>query len=67
MKKIPIMEKVYVINISAISSDSVRLDSQGSHRLEKHLIIQDCLENSLKIRFALKSTQNTHSKALKSP
>ena len=39
---------------------------QGSHRLEKYLNIQDCLEKSLKIRFALKST-GKHSKALKSP
>ena len=30
---------------------------QGSHRLEKHLNIQDCLEKSLKIKFALKNTQ----------
>ena len=30
--------------------------SQGSHRLEKYLNIQDCLEKSLKIKFALKST-----------
>ena len=29
---------------------------QGSHRLEKYLNIQDCLEKSLKINFALKST-----------
>ena len=29
---------------------------QGSHRLEKYLNIQDCLEKSLKIKFALKST-----------
>ena len=29
---------------------------QGSHRLERHLNIQDCLENSLKIKSALKST-----------
>ena len=28
---------------------------QGSHRLEKYLDIQDCLEKSLKIKFALKS------------
>ena len=26
---------------------------QGSHRLEKYLNIQDCLEKSLKIKFAL--------------
>ena len=29
---------------------------QGSHRLEKYLNIQVCLEKSLKIKFALKST-----------
>ena len=29
---------------------------KGSHRLEKYLNIQDCLEKSLKIKFALKST-----------
>ena len=29
---------------------------QGSHRLEKYLNIQYCLEKSLKIKFALKST-----------
>ena len=33
--------------------------SQGSHRLEKYLNIQDCLEKSLKIKFALKSTWKT--------
>ena len=32
------------------------LQTQGSHRLEKYLNIQDCLEKSLKIKFALKST-----------
>ena len=29
---------------------------QGSNRLEKYLNIQDCLEKSLKIKFALAST-----------
>ena len=29
---------------------------QGSHRLEKYLNIQDCLEKSLKIKLALKNT-----------
>ena len=32
---------------------------QGSHRLEKNLNMQDCLEKSLKIKFALKSTGKT--------
>ena len=36
-----------------------RKDYQGSHRLEKYLNIQDCLEKSLKIKFALKSTGKT--------
>ena len=33
--------------------------NQGSHRLEKYLNIQDCLEKSLKVKFALKSTGKT--------
>ena len=37
-------------------SISRQIVSQGSHRLEKHLNIQECLEKSLKIKFALKST-----------
>ena len=36
---------------------------KGSHRLEKYLNIQDSLEKSLKIKFALKGTLK-HSKAL---
>ena len=32
---------------------------QGLHRLVKYLSIQDCLEKSLKIKFALKSTWKT--------
>ena len=32
---------------------------QGSYRLEKYLNIQDYLEKSLKIKFALKSTGKT--------
>ena len=32
---------------------------QGLHRLEKYLNIKDCLEKSLKIKFALKSTWKT--------
>ena len=39
---------------------------QGSHRLEKYLNVEGFLENSLKIKSALKSTGNL-SKALKSP
>ena len=33
--------------------------SQGSHRLEKYLNIQDCLEKSLNLKFALKNTWKT--------
>ena len=32
------------------------LYEQGVHRLEKYLNIQECLEKSLKIKIALKST-----------
>ena len=32
---------------------------KGLHRLEKYLNIQDCLEKSLQIKFALKSTLKT--------
>ena len=39
-----------------VGKKSVTLLIQGSHRLEKYLNIQDCLEKSLKIEFALKST-----------
>ena len=34
----------------------VAVHTQGSHRLEKYLNIQDCLEKFLKIKLALKST-----------
>ena len=33
----------------------LQIFEQGSHRLEKYLNIQDCLEKSLKIKFALNS------------
>ena len=36
--------------------DNIMLKCQGSHRLEKYLNIQDCLEKSLKMKYALKST-----------
>ena len=36
-----------------------KIISQGSYRLEKYLNVQGCLEKSLKIRFALKSTGKT--------
>ena len=44
----------------------INLVPQGSHRLEKYLNIQDCLEKSLKIKFALKVLEK-YPKALKSP
>ena len=40
--------------ISNIPPQIKILNMQGSHRLEKYLNIQDCLEKSLKIKFALK-------------
>ena len=47
------------INIASCSIDLniLIIDlKQGLYRLEKYLNIQDCLEMSLKINFALKST-----------
>ena len=39
---------------------------QGSHRLEKYLNLEDSLEKSLKIKYALKVLEN-HTKMVKSP
>ena len=39
-----------------INDSGKTLGQQGSHRFEKYLNIKDCLEKSLKIKFALKST-----------
>ena len=39
---------------------------QGSHRLEKYLNIQDCLESPRKLNLPRKVLEK-HSKALKSP
>ena len=40
----------------SIDQDKHFESEQGSHRLKKYLNIQDCLEKSLKIKYALKST-----------
>ena len=45
--------------MSLLADNIEILLKQGSHRLEKYLNIQDCLEKSLKIKFALKSTGKT--------
>ena len=42
--------------ITAHAEVLARCLNQGSHTLEKYLNIQDCLEKSLKIKFALKSS-----------
>ena len=45
---------------AATSKERVKISVlQGSHRLEKYLNMLDCLERSLKIKFALKSTGKT--------
>ena len=59
---ISMMKKVDYQNFSIASSHGIggnRKHLQGFHRLEKYLNILDCLEKSLKIKFALKSTLNT--------
>ena len=44
------------IDTFLLTAQIVCLDTQGSHRLEKYLNIKDCLEKSLKIKFAWKGT-----------
>ena len=44
------------IFVRCVQSFDIVLFFQGSHRFEKYLNIQDCLEKPLKIKFALKST-----------
>ena len=46
----------YMISCKTSYSGPNALFLQGLHRLEKYFNIQDCLEKSLKIKFALKST-----------
>ena len=54
-----IIFRLAIREISIFLLVSVAISSQSSHRLEKYLNIQDCLEKSLKIKFALKSTRKT--------
>ena len=44
-------EKTVVMNVDKM----IIKQPQGSHKLEKYLNIEDSLEKSLKIKFALKS------------
>ena len=48
------MTKIWSVAVNELLGDLKLI--QGSHRLDKYLNIQDCLEKSLKIKFALKST-----------
>ena len=45
---------MYKRNDCRLEKSCVQL-GHGSHRLENYLNIQDCLEKSLEIKFALKS------------
>ena len=54
-----IRKEVRTSNFTCSTFNSFHVE-QGLHRLEKYLNIQDCLEKSLKIKFALKSTWKTH-------
>ena len=44
------------ILVKHVNYEGTFVDLQGSHRLGKYLNLQDCLEKTLKIKLALKST-----------
>ena len=46
----------YLIDVEKYNEQCIR---QGSHRLEKYLNLEGFLEKSLKIRYALKSTEKS--------
>ena len=46
----------FFVHCLMLQQDKYQIMFQGLHRLEKYLNMQDCLEKSLKIKFALKST-----------
>ena len=52
-------EYSYLLIVWGWRRDQQYVLNQGSHRLEKYLNIQDCLEKSLKIKFVLESTGKT--------
>ena len=53
----PCLVKVCWLSTGLLIDQDKHFESkQDSHRLEKYLNIQDCLEKSLKLKFALKST-----------
>ena len=50
------LQLLSVVKSAHLQSGACMFCLQASHRLEKYLNIQECLEKSLKIKFALKST-----------
>ena len=53
---INVLQQTACLVVNPIMVGNLCIGNQGSHRLEKYLNIQACLEKSLKIKFALKST-----------
>ena len=47
---------IWVQTVCKGDKQNTPIGEQGSHRLEKYLNLQDCLEKSLKIKFVLKSS-----------
>ena len=54
-----VLQLLSVVKSAHLQSGACMFCLQASHRLEKYLNIQECLEKSLKIKFALKSTWKT--------
>ena len=55
-RQIEVLQLLSVVKSAHLQSGACMFCLQASHRLEKYLNIQECLEKSLKIKFALKST-----------
>ena len=48
------------ISVILLFNLAILQSKQGPHRLEKYLNLESCLEKSLKIKYALKSTGKLH-------
>ena len=55
-RQIEVLQLLSVVKSAHLQSGACMFCLQASHRLEKYLNIQECLEKSLTIKFALKGT-----------